>query len=182
MTRYACMLRGVNVSGQRKLTMKELVALCQSLGFTNVVSYLQSGNLVLDSKLDAAKLEKKLEDTIGSEFGYADVDVLVRTEQQLLATLESLPAEWKEHDTATLHFTFTKTPIGTTAAHGDFLPDEFAAGERVVYVHCPNGYGRTKLNNSYFERILKLRATTRNWNTTNKLYELTRTDVAASAD
>jgi uncharacterized protein (DUF1697 family) len=175
MTRYACLLRGINVGGQRKLAMKELIALCESLGFTSVESYLQSGNLVLDSKLGASKLEEKLQSAICAEFGYVDVDVLARTAKDLQSTLDGVPKAWKSHDTATLHFTFLKTaPTALPAENTAFLPDEFSIGENVVFVHCPNGYGRTKLNNSYFERILKVRATTRNWNTTMKLLELTR--------
>jgi len=174
MTRYACMLRGVNVSGQRKLAMKELVSLCRSLGFAEVESYLQSGNIVLDTDLDAGELEATLERAICSEFGYADVDVLARTAADILAVLKAAPGAWKAHDTANLYFTFIKNaPAATPAAGANFLPDEFVIGEKVVYIHCPNGYGKTKLNNNYFERILKLRATTRNWNTTTKLYQLT---------
>jgi uncharacterized protein (DUF1697 family) len=168
------MLRGINVSGQRKLVMKELIGLCQSLGFSAVESYLQSGNIVLDSKLDAATLEATLQHAICSEFGYVDVDVLARTALDFQSALNAVPSAWMAHDTATLHFTFTKTPpVVASAEVADFIPDEFSIGENVVYVHCPNGYGKTKLSNSYFERILKLRATTRNWNTTIKLLELT---------
>jgi uncharacterized protein (DUF1697 family) len=54
--------------------------------------------------------------------------------------------------------------------------DEFAVGQgrTEVYVHCPNGYGRTKLNNSFFEKKLDVVATTRNWKTVNKLLEMAR--------
>ncbi len=172
MTRYACLLRGVNVSGQRKVAMKELVSLCQSLGFSNVESYLQSGNIVLDAPLGAAELEATLEQAIRNEFGYTDIDVLARTAPEIGAVIESMPAAWKTHDTSLLYFTFLKTAPAAVASAASFLPDEFEAGEKVIYIHCPGGYGKTKLNNNYFERTLKLRATTRNWNTTVKLYEL----------
>jgi uncharacterized protein (DUF1697 family) len=172
MARYACMLRGVNVSGQRKVGMKELVSLCQSLGFSNVESYLQSGNIILDSQLGATELEATLEQAIRSEFGYADVDVLVRTAPEIRAVIASLPAGWKAHDTSHLYFTYLKAAPAATAHSASFLPDEFAVGEKVIYILCPTGYGKTKLNNNYFERSLKVRATTRNWNTTVKLFEL----------
>lgn len=174
MTRYACMLRGINVSGQRKIAMKELVGVCQSLGFTEVESYLQSGNIALNSELDAVALETTLERAICREFGYADVDVLARTAADIQAAIDAVPAAWKGRDTATLYFTFLKAEGDATVERDSFLPDEFSIGEKVVYVHCPGGYGKTKLNNSYFERVLKLRATTRNWNTTTRLYELAR--------
>ena len=175
MTRYACMLRGINVGGQRKLAMKELLSLCTALGFTDVESYLQSGNLVLDTTLDASALETTLQQAICSEFGYVDVDVLARSAADLAAVLAALPASWTAYDPAALYFTFLKSVPTLEALPGaDFLPDEFCLGERVIYVHCPSGYGKTKLNNSYFERKLKLRATTRNWNTTTKLAQRTR--------
>lgn len=174
MTRYACMLRGINVSGQRKIAMKELIGVCQSLACSDVESYLQSGNIVLNSDLDVIELETTLERAIFSEFGYADIDVLVRTAPELLAAINAVPPAWKGADTASLYFTFLKTASHAKVESGSFLPDAFSIGEKVVYVHCPGGYGKTKLNNSYFERALKLRATTRNWNTTTKLYELAR--------
>src|SRR5476651_613027 len=118
MTRYACMLRGVNVSGQRKLAMKELVSLCRSTGFAEVESYLQSGNIVLDTDLDATALEATLERAICSEFGYADVDVLARTAADILAVLQAVPATWKAHDTASLYFTFTKIAPAATPTVG----------------------------------------------------------------
>ncbi|MBA5637982.1 DUF1697 domain-containing protein [Duganella sp. LX20W] len=174
MTRYACMLRGINVSGQRKIAMKELVGVCQSLACTDVESYLQSGNIVLSSEMEAAELETILERAICSEFGYPDVDVLVRTAPELLAAINAVPPAWKGADTASLYFTFLKAASHAKVEGDNFLPDAYAIGEKVVYVHCPGGYGKTKLNNSYFERVLKLRATTRNWNTTTKLVELAR--------
>lgn len=175
MTRYACMLRGINVAGQRKVAMKELIDLCLSLGYTGVESYLQSGNIVLNTEQDANALESALQQAICREFDYADVDVLARSAADLQTVLKALPENWKSCDKAALHFTFTRTAAAISLTDdAGLLPDEFCIGDRVVYIHCPNGYGKTKLNNSFFERKLKLRATTRNWNTTNKLYELTR--------
>ncbi len=174
--RYACMLRGVNVSGQRKLTMKELVAFCTQIGFPNAESYLQSGNIILDSDMSAHEVESRLEQGICSQFGYDDVDVLAWNAQELGAAIASLPAAWQDYDPSKLHFTFVKRAASARSKpagkDNDFAPDEYILGRDVAYVHCPNGYGRTKLNNSFFERLLNARATTRNWNTTQKLYEL----------
>jgi len=174
--RYACMLRGVNVSGQRKLTMKELVGLCTTIGFSDVESYLQSGNIILDSDLSAAQVEASLEQGIREQYGYADVDVLAWTAPELKAAIANVPPAWQDYDTGKLHFSFIKRSAGghakAAATKADYSPDEFSIGKDVAYVHCPNGYGRTKLNNSFFEKLLNTRATTRNWNTTQKLYEL----------
>jgi len=76
MTRYACLMRAVNVSGARKIKMAELRDLCTSLGYGGVETYLQSGNVILNTKESAAKLAKRLSSAICDEFGYSDVTVL----------------------------------------------------------------------------------------------------------
>lgn len=173
--RYVCLLRGINVSGHRKLTMKELLDMCGELGFTDTASYLQSGNLILNSDLDRDAVEKRLEQAIRSCFNYPDVDVLAWTGAQLAAALGAIPPAWQGYDTGKLHFSFLKQPPKAgRAALSSYLPDEYALGQQVVYVHCPDGYGRSKLNNTFFEKLFDTRATTRNWNTTNKLLELAR--------
>lgn len=168
--RYVCLFRGVNVSGHRKLSMKDLLAMVQELGCTDAVSYLQSGNIVLNSSLSAALLEDMLAREVCSRFGYSDVDVMAWTAVALTATLEALPQAWQSYDTSLMHFSFLKKGAGP--ASGSENLDKYVVGENVVYVYCPNGYGHTKLNNSYFEKLFGTRATTRNWNTTNKLLEL----------
>ena len=168
--RYVCLLRGVNVSGYRKLSMKDLLTMVQELGCMNAVSYLQSGNIVLDSSLSADLLQDMLAREICSRFGYADVDVMAWTAAELTEALEAVPQAWQSYDTSLLHFSFLKNGAGP-ASGGQNL-DQYVVGKNVVYVYCPNGYGRTKLNNAYFEKLFGTRATTRNWNTTNKLLEL----------
>jgi uncharacterized protein (DUF1697 family) len=172
--RYVCLLRGINVSGHRKVTMKELLAMCTELGFQNATSYLQSGNLILHSKLKAAQVESLIEREISSRFGYPDVAVMAWTGADIAAAIKGMPVGWKDYDQSKLHFSFLKEAgkSAGAAALSDYLPDEFSVGKHVVYVYCPNGYGRTKLNNSFFERLLVTKATTRNWNTTSNLLEL----------
>lgn len=172
--RYACMMRAVNVSGSKKITMKELAELCRELGFTDVVTYLQSGNIVLNSDLAQVRVELLIQDAISETFGHSDVDVLAWSAAALGAAIAAIPDTWQGYDPATLHFSFLKHAATTDPILGSerFLPDEFFVGEQVVYVHCPNGYGRTRLTNNFFERHLGTRATTRNWNTANKLHEL----------
>ncbi|GAB2890513.1 DUF1697 domain-containing protein [Paraburkholderia jirisanensis] len=147
--------------------------MCVELGFENASSYLQSGNLIVDSKLKAAQVEAMLEREIGSRFGYPDVAVMAWTGADIAAALHGLPDGWKDYDQTKLHFTFLKEPVKPSRpASSDYLPDEYSLGKQVVYVSCPNGYGRTKLNNSFFERLLGTKATTRNWNTTSNLLDL----------
>ena len=176
MSRYACMLRAVNVSGARKMNMGKLRDLCVSLGCTEVETYLQSGNVVLRTKKAAAKLGPALSAAVRNDFGYDDVDVLVWTADELAALIAANPLIARGCDPSKLHVTFLAAdPSPSTVAsigQVSYPPDEFAMGVRAVYVHCPNGYGRTKLNNSFFERKLGVHATTRNWQTVNNLHAL----------
>jgi uncharacterized protein (DUF1697 family) len=178
MIRYACMLRAVNVSGARKLKMTELRDLCVALGFSDVTTYLQSGNVVLATNEPQARIGPTLSAAIGREFGYGDVTVLAWTAAELRALIAANPFVARGCAPAKLHVTFLAAgPAPAALSRLDaarYLPDELAAGKRAVYVHCPNGYGRTKLNNSFFERTLGFPATTRNWNTTTRLFELAR--------
>jgi uncharacterized protein (DUF1697 family) len=173
--RWATMLRGINVSGHRKVSMKELVAVCEDLGYQDVESYVQSGNLVFDpGKASAKTVAGELEKAIESAFGYPDVDVLLRTDKELSALVKGNPYLTDGADPKTLHVTVLKTkPTKSLSDDGTWSPDGFTVTGRDVYVVCPNGYGRTKLNNSFFESKLGVRATTRNWRTISTLAELT---------
>nr|ASV46886.1 hypothetical protein [uncultured bacterium] len=170
------MLRAVNVSGQRKLKMTELRDLCASLGHADVETYLQSGNIILSTRVAQSKLGPSLSEAISREFGYDDVDVLVWTASELDALIKANPFLAKGCDPAKLHVTFLANEVARKAIEAlgvdRYLPDEFAPGPKSVYVHCPNGYGRTKLNNAFFERKLDVPATTRNWQTVLNLCEL----------
>lgn len=172
--RCAAMLRGINVSGHRKVSMKDLVAMCEDLGFTDVQSYLQSGNLVLDAgRSDPGTVATRLKKAIEESFGYADVDVLLRDAGRLTAIIEANPFLAEGADPKTLHVTMLATAAKSTLKDdGSYSPDAFRVTGQDIYLSCPNGYGRTKLNNQFFERRLSVRATTRNWRTITSLGEL----------
>jgi len=176
MTRYVCLLRAINVGGQRKMKMAELRDLCESLGFADVTTYLQSGNVVLSTVAARSTLASKLAKAIGDKCGYAQITVLVRTAAELAGILAANPFLRVGSDPAKLHVTFLERDPEKVAIRAlgtnDWLPDELAPGKCAVYVHCPNGYGRTKLNNGFFERKLGLMATTRNWKTVTQLHAL----------
>ena len=176
MTRYVCLLRGVNVSGARKVKMANLRDLCESLGHADVETYLQSGNILLSTLTAPSQLAASLSLAIGREFGYSDVDVFVWTVTDLEAIIENNPFLTMGRELSGLHVTFlekTVPPAAVEAIGMDrYLPDEFAPGTRTVYVYCPNGYGRTKLTTSFFERKLGVHATTRNWQTLNQLWKM----------
>ncbi len=177
MNRYACMIRAVNVGGRRKMRMAELRDLCGRLGLADVQTYLQSGNLIAGTSLGPEAVSRLLVDGICSAFGYSEVQVFVRTAEQLGALIDANPFLDGRRDKTKLHATFLASPPRPDALGAldpsRYAPDEFSLGSQVVYVHCPGGYGRTKLNNGFFERKLRQPATTRNWKTVCTLAELT---------
>lgn len=174
--RYACLLRGVNVGGQRKINMRQLCDLFQGIGFRDVKNYLQSGNIVLESSLSPETAGRRLSKVISDEFRFDDVDVLVFDAATLGRIIAACPGDPGTDDRTKWYFTFlSKSPADQQwkTLHGsEYSPDKYFAGKRVIYVFCANGYGRTKINNGFFEQKLKVRATTRNWNTVTKLSEM----------
>lgn len=177
MTVYVAMLRGVNVGGQKILKMENLRASFETLGFQHVRSYVQSGNVVFEaSKTSSNSLPKKIGEKILSEYGFS-VALILRTSSEMNKIVSDNPfLKEKEIDRSRLHVTFLSEPPAKAALekldtlHGD--SDEFRVRDREIYLYCPNGYGRTKLSNAVFEKLLSVKATTRNWKTVNTLGEI----------
>jgi len=176
MTIYVALLRGINVSGKNKVAMAELRGLVESLGYERVQSYIQSGNIVFaSSSRTATKVADTIAVVITRELGL-DVTVIVRTAAEMERVLTSNPLLRQGADPAKLHVTFLATPPAAAAVRSladvDRPPDEFSVATREVFVHCPDGYGDTKLNNAFFEKRLGVSATTRNWKTVQTLAAL----------
>jgi uncharacterized protein (DUF1697 family) len=174
MSSYIAMLRGINVSGQKLIRMEALRASFAALGFKNVRTYVQSGNVVFDAaKGSPAGLTKKIADRIKSDFGF-DVPVFVLSAKELADTVSGNPLpRQKGIDVARLHVTFLSgTPPANAAELIEPLltkPEQFHVSSRAVYLYCPNGYGTSKLSNTSIEKKLSAGATTRNWRTVNAL-------------
>lgn len=167
------MLRGINLGAHKKVPMPALKALYESLNFKNVSTYIQSGNVVFEHDDDLGNLADKLAQSIATHFGF-EVPVVIRTLAEMQAVRKENPFLKEANiEAAHLHVTFlAEIPeqtlldkIQTFSA----MPDEFRIVGKTIYLHCPNGYGRTKLTNNFFEQKLKLTATTRNWKTVNEL-------------
>jgi uncharacterized protein (DUF1697 family) len=157
--------------------MEALRQLYQNIGFTDVVTYIQSGNVVFrDNKSTPEELEKIIANQIQQQFGFI-VPVVVLTINQLRDIVEKNPFLVDlSKDISFLHVTFLSAKperINHQQISDKRLPDEaFEIIEKVVYLYCPNGYGNTKLTNNFLELTLKVTATTRNWKTTKILLEL----------
>jgi len=172
---FVALLRGINVGGKKKIAMAELRSLFSSLGFEDVVTYIQSGNVVFRSTDgDANEISARIEREITRVFEL-DPAVLVRTPAELEKIAEHNPYSSRT-DLSKLHVVFLdRIPAkrAATALDPKRSPgDEFTIRGREIYLHLPNGAGRSKLTIDYFERVLGARATQRNWNTLRKLLEL----------
>ncbi len=176
--RYVALLRGVNVGARNKVPMADLRAAVEALGFDDVATYVQSGNVVFGTgSTPEAALARRLERAVQRAFGL-DVTVLVRTAAQLRRLGAANPYLRAHRDPATLHVTFLAARPAAAAVRAlpDGLgPDELTVRGREVYLWCPKGYGRTKLTNAWCEQRLGTRATTRNWRTVVTLGELAAT-------
>ncbi len=185
MKTYISMLRGINVSGSNKIRMTDLKLLYEELGFNDVITYIQSGNLIFKSSLKTTDLilTNKIEHAIIDKFKL-NVPVIIRSINELKNIISSNPF-FKENDIniEKLHVTFlaqkSQEEIAEKIKVSDYLPDKFILIEKEIYLYCPNGYGNTKLTNTFFENKLKVKATTRNWRTTNKLLELANDRVTS---
>jgi uncharacterized protein (DUF1697 family) len=174
MSRYIAFVRGVNVGGV-VLKMEDLKQVLEYIGYSNVRTYIQSGNAVFDSK-EANK--RKMEAEIAGEIkGKIDRDVVV-----IVKTVEELRRIVDSHPLAELGP--EKNLYVTLLSHDPAKPDievlmetmndvdRHEVGNRAVYSYYGEGYGNSKRSNNFIEKILKVSATTRNWSTMNKLLQI----------
>jgi uncharacterized protein (DUF1697 family) len=170
--KYVGLLRGVNVGGKNKVAMAELRTLVESLGHSDVSTFIQSGNVIFATK--RAITPASLESAIAKTFGI-DISVVLRTVPELAKVVTTNP--FGSADTSKLHIGFmTKKPpaaVVKTLDGDEFAPEQFVIKGTELYLHLPNGMGRTKLP-AYLDRRLKVPTTVRNWNTVTKLLELAR--------
>ena len=176
MPEYVVLLRGINVGG-KSLKMGPLVELFEAMNLREVRTYIQSGNvLFFAATKDAEKIKESLESRIARQFGL-EVTVILRTREELRKVIENNPLlETGSREVERMHVTFleekpkAEPPADLPGAQGTM--DEFRIAGREVYLFCPGGYGKTVYSNSYFEKRLGVKATTRNWRTVNKLFEM----------
>jgi uncharacterized protein (DUF1697 family) len=168
------LLRGVNVGGKNPLPMKALAALFEKAGCENVVTYIQSGNVVCAAAREK-DLATRIEAAIAKSFGLR-VPVVLRTHAELKKIIASHP--FASRDAEFLHVSFLSgRPAAADTAKLEparFLPDELAVKGSEVYLYLPNGVGKSKLTNAYLDGRLGVVSTMRNWRTVRKLEELAR--------
>jgi uncharacterized protein (DUF1697 family) len=176
MKTFVALLRGINLGARNKVPMPELKLEFESLGFEDVLTYIQSGNVVFRSSSGGAKqTAARIEQRIANVFGL-DITVVLRTPAELKSIAGSNPFLSRETDLSKLHAVFLNgRPMAKAIAQLDperSRPDEFSVRGREIYLHLPKGSGRSKLTLDHFERRLGIDATARNWKTVLKLLEL----------
>jgi len=179
MTTFISILRGINVSGHKLIKMDVLRKIYQDLGFQNVTTYVQSGNVVFtENNYEPGKLEQKISKQIEKDFGF-EVPVIVLTIDNLKQIIDNNPfLKDPDKDPAHLHVTFLSSkPLlynKETIESKKLNDEEISFSNNAIYLYCPNGYGSTKLTTGFLENKLKVGATTRNWKTTNELFKIAK--------
>jgi len=175
MQTYIVLLRGINVGGNKRIKMADLRHLLTKSGFTRVTTYIQSGNIVLSSKSDADDIEALVKKKIADAYGFS-VQVMVRTANQWEQAINSNPFQPEKLDPKKHHLTFLSA---VPASEKVMELNQFQSGAKefrvigqVIYLYYPEGAGRSKLPNNFFEKKLGVRGTSRNWNTVSKLAEM----------
>jgi uncharacterized protein (DUF1697 family) len=169
-TIYIALLRGVNIAGHGRIKMDRLRQVFRGLGYTDVATYIQSGNVIFTS--DVPVLATGLESAIEAELGM-DVTVVVRTSSELKSIVRANP--FAHADSSKLHLGFmAERPPAAAVQQLElqrFAPEEAIVEGAEMWLHLPNGMGRAKLPD-YLDRRLNVPVTIRNWNTVMKLVEL----------
>jgi uncharacterized protein (DUF1697 family) len=176
MARYIALLRGINVGGNKLVSMQRLRELLEELGYSDVATLLQSGNAVFTSKEKSAeKVAKRIEAALEKEFGF-DVSVVIRTRDELAAAIKKNPMPGGPKDPSRFLVTFlsgTPDPERVKAIDAKaYLPDEFRVLGKEIYAVFPTGAGKSKLALILMSPRLGVTPTARNWNTVLKLLEL----------
>ncbi|MCA9630383.1 MAG: DUF1697 domain-containing protein [Myxococcales bacterium] len=172
---YIALFRGINLGGHKKLPMARLRELCESLGFTSVRTYIQSGNLALRAKLDQPSLEQAIEESVAQEFGF-HADVIARTAKQWrsLAKSPGFPEAAEQRPR------FLQLGLSKQKPARDCVAkiEKYATDERVVmkagalWLDYASGVGRSKVTPAVLDRAAGSTVTLRNWRTVQAISDL----------
>ena len=176
MHEYVSLLRGINVGG-KTLKMDSLLKVYESLGLRDVKSYIQSGNVLFNTTYtDTRSMKEELQNRIRSRYGL-EVTIIIRNRRELEKIIEKNPfTESGNRELNRMHVTFleegAKAKLPKSLRPDIDTNDEFRVIGTEIYLYCPEGYGKTVFSNSFFEKKLGVRATTRNWKTVTELHRI----------
>lgn len=176
MKTFIALLRGINVGGHKTVPMSQLRSLCEKLGWCDVQTYIQSGNVIFSAGGKPAVLETKLEHAIEEHFGFP-VSVIVRAAVDWPAYIKSNPFfDACKNEPKLVMLCLAKTPPKPDAAK--ILRERAAGGERIeqvsdaLWIHFAGGVARSKISPALLDRAAGSAVTARNWLTVLKLQEL----------
>jgi uncharacterized protein (DUF1697 family) len=173
---YVALLRGINVGGNNMLPMKDLATMFAKAGCNAVKTYIASGNVVFRADRElASRIPAAIAKAITARLQLR-IPIVVRTSRDLRRVADNNPFLARGVDPDKLHVVFLadkpRAPAVAALDPKRSPPDEFIVRGSEIYLHCPNGLGRTKLSNAYFDSKLETVSTARNWRTVLKLLEL----------
>ncbi|AMA48552.1 MULTISPECIES: DUF1697 domain-containing protein [Flavobacterium] len=177
MKKHLALLRGINVSGHNMIKMDDLKVLLERMGFENVVTYIQSGNVFFEcEEANGPSVGFKIKQEIFKEWGY-EVPVMVLGKEDLEGALSNNPyLKEKEADPSKIYFAFLNKELNESAIHdlkiSQVKPDEATVDKNRIYLKYINGAGKTRMDNKYIEKKLNVLSTIRNFNTVTKLLEM----------
>jgi uncharacterized protein (DUF1697 family) len=177
MTTHLVLLRGINVSGHNMIKMDRLKTVLTTAGFNNVVTYIQSGNVFVDSVEDnPAKVGFDIKQIIFKEFGHEVPNVIVQKQCLTDCFTNNTFLKEKNVDTKKLYVAFLSKSLPKEAINelkiSQFKPDEALIDGNKIFIKYAVGAGKTRLDQKYIEKKLNLTATIRNWNTVTELLRL----------
>ena len=177
MNKYIVLLRGINVGGHNKLPMADLRTLLSKNNYKNVHTYIQSGNVILESDKDSNFISSHIKELINASFGYS-IPVICLSVNKLMEAYNNNPFFSSETDTKTLHLTTLKDIPKKELIDLLNIPiyknEQYTIYKNFVYLYTPDGFAKTKFSNERFEKQLNTVASSRNWKTITKLIELTK--------
>ncbi len=175
MARHIVFLRGINIGPRNRISMPELREALEEAGFKDVKTYLQSGNVVLESAAKPESVRRKVEQLIAERFGL-EIAVVLRTRAELAAVVKRNPLGKVAKEPKRYQVTFLSAKLPAKVVHE--LQEAAAAEERVVaagrevYAWHPKTIARSKLWTKLAGKNLGVTATSRNWATVEALLEL----------
>ncbi|MFY9949290.1 MAG: DUF1697 domain-containing protein [Candidatus Sulfotelmatobacter sp.] len=174
---YVALLRGINLGGHKKIKMEELRASLTAMGFAEVKTYIQSGNVVFKAaRISDKALSKKIEATILSKFGHS-VSVIIRTAEEIEQVIANNPfLKQAGIDQTKLHVMFLPEPPAQSALKQlEMLvlkPDQLRSLGKELYFYLPNGVAESAVMKKPIDRVLAIPTTMRNWRTVNTIQQM----------
>lgn len=178
MSVFIAVLRAVNVNGTGKVPMKELKAACEAAGLRNAATYIASGNVVFEYEGSAEQAQSIIAGILRDQFGLTKNHTIIRTPDSLAQALADNPfpdAASERPSSLMLQFLEAIPPEGAAEALAGWArPERIHLSGDYLYIDYQEGVGRSKLLPAVIERMLKVAGTARNWNTAQKLLEMTK--------